>query len=101
MSNACIWIKGGSKIQGGKNVVLENVSKLSPEDQKLAGAQRFCAVQNGVRLGAMGTSVKIMVKSQPVFLCCKACEEHAQSNPDQTLAKVEELKAEAVAPGPK
>jgi uncharacterized protein (TIGR03000 family) len=98
----CVYlVKGGSKIQGGKNVVQESLSKLGPEDQKLAEAQRFCAVQNGVRLGAMGTPVKIIVKGQPVFLCCKACEEHAQSNPDQTLAKFEELKAKAVAPGPK
>jgi hypothetical protein len=39
-----------------------------------------------------------ILKDQPVFLCCKACEERAQSNPDRTLAKVDELKANAEAP---
>ena len=34
-----------------------------------------------------------MIKGQPVFLCCKACEDDALENPDQTLAKVEKLKA--------
>ena len=98
----CVYlVQTGSELQGEKAVVQDNLSKLGPEDQKLAGAQRFCAVQSGVRLGAMGTPVKITVKGQPVFLCCKACEEHAQSNPDQTLAKVEELKAKAGAPGSK
>ena len=92
----CVYlIQAGSKLHGEKDVVQDNLSKLSPEDQKLARAQRFCAVQNGVRLGAMGTPAKIAVKGQPVFLCCKACDEHARSNPDQTLAKVKELKAKA------
>jgi uncharacterized protein (TIGR03000 family) len=92
----CVYlIRAGSKLQGEKDVVQQNLSKLNPEDQKLAQAQGFCAVQNGVRLGAMGTPVKIMVKDQPVFLCCKACEEHARSNPEQTLAKVKELQTKA------
>jgi len=95
----CVYlVQSGSKLEGQKDVVQDNLSKLSPDDQKLARAQRFCAVQSGVRLGAMGTPVKITVKDQPVFLCCKACEEHAQSNPDRTLAKVKELKAKAGAP---
>jgi uncharacterized protein (TIGR03000 family) len=92
----CVYlIRAGSKLQGEKNVVQESLSKLSLEDRKQARAQGFCAVQSAVRLGAMGTPVKINVKDQPVFLCCKACEEHAQSNPDRTLAKVAELKAKA------
>jgi uncharacterized protein (TIGR03000 family) len=92
----CVYlIRAGSKLQGEKDAVQESLSKLSPEDQKLARAQGFCAVQSGVRLGAMGTPVKITVKDQPVLLCCKACEEHAQSNPERTLAKVAKLKAKA------
>lgn len=98
----CLYlIKAGSTIQGEKATVQESLSKLGPEDQQLARAQRFCAVQGGVRLGAMGTPVKITVKGQPVFLCCKACEEHARSNPAQTLATVKELKAKAGGPGSK
>src|SRR5262245_45478731 len=67
--------------------------KLGAEDRKLAEGQRFCAVMNGSRLGSMGAPVKIMVKDEPVFLCCKGCSKKALNNPDQTLAKVKELRA--------
>jgi uncharacterized protein (TIGR03000 family) len=70
-----------------------NLAKLSPEDQKLAEAQKFCVVENKTLLGAMGVPVKVMIKDQPVFLCCRACEKEAQANPEKTLATVKELKA--------
>jgi uncharacterized protein (TIGR03000 family) len=70
-----------------------NLAKLSPEDRKLAEAQKFCVVENKTLLGAMGVPVKVMLKDQPVFLCCKACEKQAKADPDKTLAKVKELKA--------
>jgi hypothetical protein len=73
--------------------VQANLAKLSPEDQKLAEEQRFCAVLKDSRLGSMGVPVKITVKDEPVFLCCKGCTKKARSNPDQTLAKAKELKA--------
>jgi uncharacterized protein (TIGR03000 family) len=73
-----------------------NLAKLSPEDQKLAEAQKFCVVENETLLGAVGVPVKVMVKDQPVFLCCKACVKQAQADPDKTLAKVKELKAKNV-----
>src|SRR5829696_8334462 len=50
-----------------------SLAKLGPEDQKLAEQQRFCAVENDSRLGSMGPPVKVMLKEQPVFLCCKGC----------------------------
>ena len=75
--------------------MLNSLSKLSPHGRHLAEAQKFCVVQNRGRLRAMGTPIKITVKDQPVFLCCKACEERAQRYLDRTLAKVEELKAKA------
>jgi Cu/Ag efflux protein CusF len=102
------YVRGKLKVEDGKTVIFqleksdgqssadaeikESLAKLSPEDRKLAEAQRFCAVQGKKsRLGAMGTPVKVMVKGQPVFLCCDACTETAQANPDRTLARVEEL----------
>ena len=30
---------------------------------------------------------------KPVFLCCKGCEKEAKANPEETLAKVDKLKA--------
>jgi hypothetical protein len=93
---------GGSQKRADKAVDIQtNLAKLSAEDQKLAEAQKFCAVLDDNRLGAMGVPVKVMVKDQPVFLCCKACRGEALADPDKTLADVKELKAKAVGPAPK
>lgn len=70
-----------------------NQAMLSPEDRKVAEAQRFCAVEEENRLGSMGKPFKLMVKEQPVFLCCKGCQRKALADPDKTLAKVRQLKA--------
>ena len=72
-----------------------NLAKLSPEDRKLAEAQKWCAVENDNRLGSMEAPVKVMIKDQPVFLCCKGCKKEALAEPDKTLATVKELKAKA------
>jgi hypothetical protein len=72
--------------------VKTTLAKLDDADRKLAEAQQFCAVENENPLGSMGVPVKIMVKDQPVFLCCKSCQKRALADPDKTLAKVEDLK---------
>jgi hypothetical protein len=72
-----------------------NRARLSPEDRALVEAQEWCV--EGGRLGSMGTPVKVMVKGQPVFLCCDHCEAGALKDPDKTLAKVEQLKAKKAA----
>jgi Cu/Ag efflux protein CusF len=79
--------------------VQANLAKLSPGDRQLAEAQKFCPI-SGERLGdpAMGVPVKVMVKDQPVFLCCKNCQKEALADPDKTLAKVKELKAKDARP---
>jgi uncharacterized protein (TIGR03000 family) len=69
------------------------LAKLPPEDRKLAGEQKFCAVQEGVRLGSMGTPVKVSMKGQSVFLCCPSCEGAARKGEDRTLKTAESLKA--------
>jgi uncharacterized protein (TIGR03000 family) len=78
-----------------------NLASLDPEDQKLAEAQKFCAVQNGIRLGAMGVPVKVMVKDQPVLLCCEGCVERAKNKPDQVLENLQKLKAHHPPPSDK
>jgi len=73
--------------------IAANMAKLSEEDRKAAEAQKFCAVENGNRLGgSMGVPYKVMIEGQPVFLCCDGCEETALKDPKATLAKVAELK---------
>jgi uncharacterized protein (TIGR03000 family) len=84
----CIYLTPADE----KSTIAANLAKLRPEDRKLAEAQRLCAEED-TPLGAMGVPVKIMLKGQPVFLCCKGCAEKAQKDPDKTLAKVKELRA--------
>ena len=68
------------------------LAKLSASDRELAEAQRFCAVMDDSRLGAMGTPVKLLIDGKPVFLCCAGCEDEAKANPKETIAKVAQLK---------
>jgi hypothetical protein len=75
----------GDKVKG-------NLDKLSPEDRALAEQQKVCP-DSGEPLGSMGVPIKVMVKGQPVFVCCGGCKEGVQKDPDATLKKVEELKA--------
>ena len=74
------------------------LSKLSPEDRKLAEEQKYCAVESDNRLGAMDTPYKVIIEGQPVFLCCKNCEKKARAHPEKTLARVKELKEKAAHP---
>ncbi|MEX2171805.1 MAG: hypothetical protein WD851_20970 [Pirellulales bacterium] len=69
-----------------------SLAELSEEERELAEAQGFCPVMVKNRLGIMGTPTKVMIKDQPVFLCCKGCNRRALANPDKTLAVVEKLK---------
>lgn len=75
--------------------VAANLGKLSADERKAAEEQRFCAVQDGIRLGAMGAPVQVTLKGQPVFLCCEACLKKAQASPDKTLEKVKGIKAKS------
>ncbi len=70
-----------------------NLDKLDPADRKLAEAQRYCVIESDNRLGAMGKPVKVVIKGEPVFLCCKGCEKEALADPDKTLARVHQLQA--------
>jgi Cu(I)/Ag(I) efflux system membrane fusion protein len=64
----------------------------SPQDRRLVEAQDYCPVLEDSRLGSMGPPVKVLVKGQPVFLCCKSCEKQALAKADETLATVEKLR---------
>jgi Cu/Ag efflux protein CusF len=70
-----------------------NLAKLSAEDRKLAEAQRLCPVTDE-RIGDpyMPSPVKIMLKGEPVLLCCKACQKSAEKDPEATLNKIAALK---------
>jgi uncharacterized protein (TIGR03000 family) len=92
----CMYLlEAGSTVVGEKNSVEANLAKLNAEDRKAAEKQGFCALQNTVRLGAMGTPVKVMLQGEPVFLCCAACRDRAQSNAQKTLDTANSLKTKA------
>ncbi len=84
--------------EAGKEAEIRaNLEKLSDADRKLAEAQRFCPVEDDSRLGSMGVPLKVIVKELPVFVCCKACQKRAVDGGEETLKKVEKLKARAKA----
>jgi uncharacterized protein (TIGR02231 family) len=68
-----------------------NLASLSPEDRKLAEAQVFCAIDQESPLGSMGPIHKVMIKGQPVFLCCKGCQAEARAHPEQTMSALDKL----------
>jgi multidrug efflux pump subunit AcrA (membrane-fusion protein) len=66
------------------------LAKLSPEDRSVVASQGFCPILTDNRLGSMGKPVKVLVKGQPVFLCCKGCVNKALADPAKTRANVED-----------
>lgn len=82
----------GSLADDSEAKIKAALAKLSTPDRKLAEEQGYCAVM-GSRLGKMGVPVKVIVKGEPVFICCASCKDEALENADSTLAKVKELKA--------
>jgi Cu(I)/Ag(I) efflux system membrane fusion protein len=70
-----------------------NVAKLPAKDQALARAQKSCPI-SGELLGSMGVPFRLVLKGQPIFLCCKNCEADARKDPDKTLAKAKQMKAQ-------
>jgi hypothetical protein len=70
-----------------------NLAKLSPEDRALAEKQKYCVEQTDERLGgSMGVPIKLMIKGEPVFICCGGCKKNALKDEDKTLAKAKELR---------
>lgn len=89
-------VPGPSKAEKTEpNEVAVERTKLSPADRALVDAQEWCVVSAEERLGSMGPPLKLEIKGQSVFICCKGCKRKAEADPEKTLAKVEELKAKA------
>jgi Cu(I)/Ag(I) efflux system membrane fusion protein len=69
------------------------LTRLPEEDRRLAEQQRFCTVLPTSRLGSMGVPVKLVIKEQPVFVCCAGCRSKALANPEATIGKAEQLRS--------
>ena len=74
-----------------------NLAKLGPDDRPLAEKQQYCAVMPEVRLGEMGTPIKVTVKGQALFVCCHNCVRSANDDPATALAQLKEIQARAAA----
>jgi Cu(I)/Ag(I) efflux system membrane fusion protein len=74
--------------------IATEIAKLPVADRSPAKSQKFCAVLAESRLGSMGPPVKVVLSGEPVFLCCKGCEQAAKANPQATLARVKQLRVE-------
>jgi multidrug efflux pump subunit AcrA (membrane-fusion protein) len=81
-----------SMIRDEEDKVQAVLAKLSPEDRTIVKAQGFCPILADNWLGSMGKPVKVVLKGEPVFLCCKGCVNKALGDPANTLVKVEEAK---------
>jgi len=84
--------------EAGHTMIDKSIFELPADDRKEASQQKYCAIQTSNLLGSMGKPVKVMLNGQPVFLCCAGCKGKASRNPEETLAKVAELKARNATP---
>lgn len=63
------------------------VVPLTGTDQAAIARQRVCPVM-GTRLGDHGAPIKVMVGTQPIYLCCKGCIGKLERNPMAYLARL-------------
>lgn len=73
--------------------VTASLVTLPKADRSAAEAQKFCAVQDTIRLGAMGTPVKVSAGGKDVYLCCEGCRAAALKDPAKAVKTAEANKA--------
>lgn len=66
---------------------LAEIAELSPEDQTLAKQQVLCPITMQP-LGSMGVPLKVMLKGEPVMVCCQGCLTQVQDDADVVIEKV-------------
>jgi Cu(I)/Ag(I) efflux system membrane fusion protein len=74
------------------------LASLSPEDRRQAESQEICPVTE-MRLGSMGTPLKVDVRGTPIFICCGGCRQNLLAEPDRYLAKLAEGRTPPAATG--
>lgn len=78
--------------------IAANLAKLSESDRAAAAAQKFCAVQDTIRLGSMGPPIKVTVNGKDVFLCCEGCRAAVLKDPEKAVKTAEANRAKPVKP---
>ncbi len=84
----------GHEVEAMKKAELkisETLKSLTPEDQTLVAAQRFCPMMTYRRLGAMGAPIKLTIAGKPVFVCCDSCKDDAVRGAEATVKTTQKL----------
>jgi hypothetical protein len=77
---------------GPSDPIQVNLASLAPDDRHLVLVQRICVADGcGARLGADGPPRKVVLKNEPIFLCCDGCAQWARAHPSEALAKLHAL----------
>ncbi len=63
------------------------LASLSLKDRASADQQGTCPV-TGLKLGAMGTPIKITVQDRQLWICCPDCEATIRKDPEKYLSKL-------------
>jgi Cu(I)/Ag(I) efflux system membrane fusion protein len=70
-----------------KSRLFSSQAAAGEDDESLIAFQKVCPV-TGLKLGSMGKPIKKVVEGKTVFLCCPACEEKLNKDPQTYLAKL-------------
>lgn len=91
---SAITSTGGAVVSGG-NGVQEPDALDQAEAGALIAAQGVCPV-TGLKLGSMGSPLKASAHGRSIFLCCAACKNDFESQPEYYLARLTTVSAEGV-----
>jgi hypothetical protein len=78
--------------------IAAGLAGLPAADRTAAESQKFCAIQDTIRLGSMGAPVKVTLDGKDVYLCCKGCVDAAKKNPEKTTEKARALAGKTADP---
>ena len=73
------------------------LANLSKSDRAYAKQQVYCPVTE-MRLGSMGTPVKMQIKGEDVFICCEGCRNAMENEPEKYLQMIEQYKTKGKKP---
>ena len=72
--------------------IRKGLAKLPQDEQKSAETQRYCPILDKP-LGSMGKPIKVdLGNKRSIYICCQACSDKAQKDPDAVLKLVEDFK---------
>lgn len=87
---------GPAKSDASGGVGVQMPGELDPaETAALIAAQGVCPV-TGLKLGSMGPPLEVSAHGRSVFLCCAACKDDFEAQPEHYLARLTTVSADGV-----